>query len=245
MCDKELLVGHLYGELEPSERRALDEHLATCAECREELESFRATRGYLSSWAPPQPDLGFQIVRSQPAPTRRLWRVSPAWGLAAAAMLVMAVAAAIANVEVRNTSDGLVVRTGWSRAPAEQSVQPASLQSMASASDLEQVTLRLRALEAQLAARPVVQAVGAAAPGRLSDAEILRQVRQWIVESEQRQQGVLARQIVRVAKDVENGRRTDFERIRQSMLQIQGRADETFFRQRAMEDQLLRVGFQR
>jgi anti-sigma factor RsiW len=245
MCDKELLVGHLYGELKPAEQRALEQHLAACAECREELESFRATRACLTSWAPPQPDLGFQIVRSQPAPAPRRWRVSPAWGLAAAAVLVMAAAAAIANVEIRNTNEGLLIRTGWHSTTADRGAQLAANAVTVSAADLERVAQRLNSVEAQLAARETAVVGTETREGRSSDAELRRLVRQWIHESELRQQGVLARQIVQVARDVENGRRTDFERIRQSMVQIQGRADETFFRQRAMEDQLLRVGLQR
>src|SRR5262245_53700006 len=117
MCDKELLIGYLYNELAPSEQAAIDKHLGSCADCRAELDGLRGTRTHLASWAPPEPDLGFEIVRSaRPAVAQpRRWGVSPAWGLAAAAMLMLAVSAAIANLEVRVSSAGLVVSTGWSR----------------------------------------------------------------------------------------------------------------------------------
>src|SRR5262245_21148708 len=110
MCDQELIVGYLYGELSPSERETLDRHLASCAECRKEVDGLRATRTQLASWAPPEPDLGFHIVRAPKQAPRRWWRPSPAWGLAAAALLVLAVSAAIAHVEVRAGADGIVVR---------------------------------------------------------------------------------------------------------------------------------------
>ena len=115
MCDKELLLGYLYDELPPSDRQAFDRHLASCADCREEVSGLRGTRTHLTSWAPPEPDLGFEIVRSaRPAPAR--WRLmSPAWGLAAAAVLTLAAAAAIANIDIRVGGDGVVVQTGWNR----------------------------------------------------------------------------------------------------------------------------------
>ena len=117
MCDTELLLAYLYDELPASDRQAFDRHLATCAHCREEVAGLRGTRTHLTSWAPPEPDLGFQVVRSatQVASPSRWWRASPAWGLAAAALLVVAASAAIANVQVRFGGDGVVVSTGWNR----------------------------------------------------------------------------------------------------------------------------------
>ena len=117
MCDTELLLAYLYDELPVSDRQSFDRHLATCANCREEVTGLRGTRTHLTSWAPPEPDLGFQVVRNATpvASPSRWWRVSPAWGLAAAALLVVAVSAAIANVEVKFGADGVVVSTGWNR----------------------------------------------------------------------------------------------------------------------------------
>jgi hypothetical protein len=243
MCDKELLVGHLYGELKPAEQRALEQHLAACAECREELESFRATRACLTSWAPPQPDLGFQIVRSQPAPAPRRWRVSPAWGLAAAAVLVMAAAAAIANVEIRNTNEGLLIRTGWHSTTADRGAQLAANAVTVSAADLERVAQRLNSVEAQLAARETPVVGTETREGRSSDAELRRLVRQWIHESELRQQGVFARQILQVGRDLEVSRRSDLDRLGRGLMEVKGTTDATFQRQRQMETLL--VGLQR
>ena len=115
MCDKELLVGYLYDEIDHAGRRALESHLAACAVCRDELAALRGTRQHLAAWAPPESQLDFQIVSGAARPPRT-WRFgSPTWGLAAAAVLVLAAAAAIANVEVRYGGDGLTVRTGWAR----------------------------------------------------------------------------------------------------------------------------------
>jgi anti-sigma factor RsiW len=247
MCDKQLLIGYLYGELREADQEAFARHLTSCADCREEVESLGATRSLLTSWAPPEPDLGFQIVRSaQPAVMPRTrWRfMSPAWGLAAAALLVLAVAAAVANLEVQLSGNGLVVRTGWNRGVAERAA--AQTAPTVSADDLRRITARLSELETQMAGRQTVAAVpGNASATRMSDADVVRFVRQLINESEQRQQGVLARQILQVNRDIETARRTDFDRLRHGMLQLQGTADATFQRQRAIEDQLVRVGLPR
>ena len=79
------------------------------------------TRLALASWSPPDSELGFRIVRNEEpkAEPRRPWfGFNPAWGLAAAAVLVLAAAAAISNVEMRYDRDGFVLRTGWAREAA-------------------------------------------------------------------------------------------------------------------------------
>ena len=83
------------------------------------MAGLRGTRTHLLSWAPPEPDLGFEMVRgprTAAAPVAVVGRSRPAWGMAAAAMLTVAASAAIANVEVRfGGAEGVVVRTGWNR----------------------------------------------------------------------------------------------------------------------------------
>ena len=59
MCDKDLLVGYLYDDMAPGERRVMDVHLVACDECRSELAGLRGTRTTLSTWAPPTPDVAF------------------------------------------------------------------------------------------------------------------------------------------------------------------------------------------
>jgi hypothetical protein len=79
----------------------------------------------------------------------------------------------------------------------------------------------------------------------MSDAEMIRTMRQLIDQSEERQQGVLARQILQVNRDMETARRTDFDRLRRGIQQVEGTAMETFRLQKAFEDQMLRIGMQR
>lgn len=129
--DKTLLIDYLYGEVEPAERDRVDTHLRDCAACAAEVSGLRDVRATLGEWAPPETELGFRLVAEResvpPAVTwRSRLRSTGAWGLAAAAMLVLAAAAAVANLEIEVGPEGLVVRTGWGeRAPA--SAAPVSL----------------------------------------------------------------------------------------------------------------------
>ena len=249
MCNNELLLGYLYDELTPSERETFNEHLASCAECRDEVAALRGTRTHLLSWAPPEPDLGFEMVRGPraAAASARWWGLSPAWGMAAAAMLTVAASAAIANVEVRFGGDeGVVVRTGWNRSTG--AVQAQATQAGASSSDLKRVEARMQDLERQLAARPAAVAAAsttASANGRMSDSEILRLVRQTVGESEQRQSSELARQILQVSRDAEVARRADFDRLLAAYRQQPGMGFDPSQRQQGALESLRRVSLQR
>jgi hypothetical protein len=253
MCDKELLVGYVYDEMEPAERRAFETHILSCAECRAEVKGLRATRTRLQAWTPPRPELAFQVVRGRPSTAPRGWRsLMPAFGLAAAAVLVLSIASAVANLEVRYGADGLVVRTGWSRtavpaatqAPAQQVTAAAVQQPAADAADirkqLQAVSLRVEELESELASRPPLAAVHASAQQPAS-ADLMRQVRQLVSESENRQERELALRISQVLRDVEGARRVDLDRMQRGLAEVQGVADTTILRQREMENHFLRV----
>ena len=254
MCDQELLLSYLYDELPISDRQAFDRHLASCADCRAEVDGLRGTRTHLTSWTPPEPDLGFHVVRSATPAARdvspaRWWRASPAWGLAAAALLTVAVSAAIANVEIKVGGDGIVVRTGWNRdATGGQGQSPsvsATAASTSTSSKIQQVETRLQQLEGQLAAPQGAAAVPSALNSRMSDAEIVRLVRQMVNDSEQRQQGLLASQILQVNRDTEVARRADIDRLLVAYRELQGNNFQTSRSVKALEDHFMRVGLQR
>jgi len=245
MCDKELLLGYLYDELPAPDRQAFDRHLASCAECRDDVTGLRGTRAHLTSWAPPEPDLGFQVVRSaQPiAAPSRWWAVSPAWGLAAAALLVVAASAAIANVQVRFASDGVVVSTGWNRGAVTPAAVPV-LSTGVPPSELKRVEARVVELEGRVAQRQG-PTLTPASVSRMSDAEIVRLVRQAVDDAEQRQQRELALRILQVNRDTEAARRADVDRLLTAYRQLQGNSFATEQRQKALEDHFMRVGLQR
>jgi len=129
MCNKEQLVDYLYDELSAAERATFEAHLATCPECRTEVAGLQQTRQHLTTWAPPQPEINFHIVRG-PRPVAakpRIFGFVPHWAMAAAAsLLVLAGAAAIANLELRYGPEGVVVRTGWTAPAAPATAVPAA-----------------------------------------------------------------------------------------------------------------------
>ena len=253
MCDsKELLVGYLYDELDGAERRAFETHLLGCAECRSELPGLKATRSRMVSWAPPAPDLEFRIVRGAGTPAPARARFAPAWGLAAAAVLVLAAGAALANVEVRYGNDGVVVRTGWGRVDPQGAQAPGSSSTpqivpAAASPEIAGLERRLRDLEgamqraaATTTAAPAsggVQAVSA----NLNDAELMKRVRQMITEAESRQQTELALQLAQVFKDFDRLRRADLALIQQGLGQYQGVTNAEIAQQRDMLNQFIRV----
>src|SRR5688500_13153445 len=109
--DKALLVSYLYDEVDHHERIAIEEHLKRCGPCESEVAALRSVRTELSTWAPPDAALGFTMVRTggdeaaAASPARvlrpaRWWHTAPVWAQAAAAVLVLAVGLAIANVQV-------------------------------------------------------------------------------------------------------------------------------------------------
>jgi anti-sigma factor RsiW len=263
ICDKELLVGYLYDELTRSEQNEFDRHLGQCRECRAEVEELRATRTHLALWRPPEPDLGFEIVRrpaAAPSPASR-WSISPIWGLAAAAVLVLAAASAIANLEVRAGRDGFVVRTGWNRAvdssAAGVAAPPSESRSAdAGAAELQTILQRVTELESRLSReRPGRDSLVAVADtsssqpagaAKLTDAEILKRVREIVSESEKRQQSVLATRVVQSMRELEAAYRTELIRLQQGINQNQGLRDAEVYRQREMLNQVYRlVGQQR
>ncbi len=226
MCnDPELILGYVYGELREADRRGFDAHLAACARCRDEVADLRATRGHLAAWTPPEPDFGFRIVRGSgaAAPPARRW-FGPAWGLAAAAVLVLATAAAIANVEVRYDANGLVVRTGWAGDPAPQAsssanggVAQAAVTPEEWRSEIAAVQARLQELERAAASGDAAGGTQLASGTRMSDAEILRRVREMVGQSETRQQREFAMQITQVVRDMDRAVQLNNARIWQGL----------------------------
>lgn len=111
----ETLVGYLYGEDASAERTVFEAHLPGCASCKRELAALRRVRTSLAQWEPPQVRLGFRLTSGDTIRPNVFRRYAPAMGLAAAAVLILAAGAAVANLDVRYGTDGVVVRTGWAR----------------------------------------------------------------------------------------------------------------------------------
>ena len=252
--DKDTLVGYLYGEIDDEMRRQVKAHLRTCAACADEIEGLQAVRRDLGEWQPPEVGLNFSIVQ-RPAtvlrPARWSMHTMPAWAQVAAAALVFAVGAAIANVQVRYGSDGLMVTTGWMApavAPASQPDQAgaaavAGTDSSAPAADWRPEFARLeQSLRAELQAlRRTDSGVRAAAAPMPADANaVMRRVDARITETERRQREELAQRMTQFARDVQ----LDLFRMNQGFRHLEGRTVSIEGNQRQMLDAVRRVSTQ-
>jgi hypothetical protein len=247
--DKALLVSYLYGEVSAADRAAVEAHVATCAACADELASLGAVRADLGRWEPP----------AAPRPAPRAWRRPPVWApMALAAGLLLAVGAALANVEVQTANGGLTIRAGWSHPPltapaavAEQTQAPAreavAVKTGVSDTDMQKamaaLETRLRAEIGTTAQRP---ASAAAVPvsyqgGSVDRGELLQQVRNLVDESERRQQRELALRLAQVVQDFDNQRRTDLVKIEQNFGQIESLTSQEAQHQRAITNYLVRA----
>ncbi len=250
--DVDALMGYLYDEIAPTERREVEAHLARCESCAGEIAGLQATRGVLATWAPPDVELGFRIVQEPPARVvpiarspRWAWHGMPGWIQAAAAVLLLASAAAVANLQVRYDDRGVTVTTGWNHpAPMTAAVpQPATV----AASDAAPWRRDLTALEQQLR-RDMAASRPAPATTVASDApqsDLLQQVRVLLQQSEQRQQRELALRLTQVVRDVDTQRRADLVRIEHNMGQMQGTTGAEVAQQRQLLNYLVRVSQQR
>jgi anti-sigma factor RsiW len=233
--DKESLVAYLYDEPDEVERRQVEHHLAGCASCAREVRELRAVRSTLRDWEPAGEAPGFRLVQDGPAPeTRREWWRLPAWAQAIAAVLVLSAGAAIANLDVRYGSDGLVVRTGWQR---EQPARPVPFQASASMTgapwrtDLSALERRLRE---EFVAPATLRTAPVSAASSLSDEQLLARVRQIVQESEQRQRRELGMRIAEVLRDVDVQRRADLVRMENGLGALENRTGLEVAQQRQM-----------
>ena len=228
--DKATLVAYLYDEVDAPERQRVDDHLRQCAACAGEVAALSGVRTELTQWAPPAAELGFTIIRRdavQPpaapssATVRRAapwWNTAPVWAQAVAAILVLAVSAAIANVQVKSGPDGFAVSTGWlTPPPAATTVAPVVA---ADGNGEPQWKPALIALEQQL--REEIRTnrgtgvVRAASRSQADDATV-RRIRELLEASESRQKGELALRVTQLARDMDIQRRADLLRVEQAI----------------------------
>ena len=225
MCNKELLVAYVYDDISDIDRGRFERHLRECPACRDEAAAMRRVRADLAAWTAPEPDLGFSIVQHRRPSWRAWW--TPAAGLAAAAVLVLAVASAIAHVEISYGAGGFAIRTGWSQAQAAATQPGAVSQTERAALEAQRASLQAslaeisrRVGELEAARQPSIQQASSVSAHR-SDVEVLRRVRELLAQSESRQQQELALRIAQVIRDVDAQRVADLSRVQQSVGRIE------------------------
>jgi hypothetical protein len=132
-------------------------------------------------------------------------------------VLVLAVSAAVANVQVTSGPDGLVVSTGW-MTPA--SAPAGAAQVAAPDAGSEQWRTALIGLETQL--REEIRAnretgvVNTASRSEVDEATI-RRVRELLAASETRQNRELALRVTQLTRDMNIQRRADLLRVEQAI----------------------------
>lgn len=232
--DKATLVAYLYDEIDAADRQRVEEHMRQCAACAAEVGALSGVRTQLTQWAPPAAELGFTVVAttrdaatresvqpsSQAEPTATVlrpaqwWNTVPVWAQAVAAVFVLAVSAAVANVQIKSGPDGVVVSTGW-MAPAANSA------TVTPAADNEQWKTALVALEQQL--REEIRTtketgtLNAASRSEGVDAATLRSVRDLLAASESKQNRELAFRMTQLMRDINVQRRADLLRVEQAI----------------------------
>jgi putative zinc finger protein len=182
---RELLSAWVDGAATPAERAAVESHLATCADCRHELDHLRETLTLLREAEPARAPAGFVdrvLARVRPAPRRRLLaRVFLPLGaklpVEAAAIVMVAVLVAYVARETPELGPALPRAALPSAAPerAEQAEptqpapRPAAPRSTGGAGVGPETARPLEAAQAgRLAARPQPeQSPAPAAPRRL------------------------------------------------------------------------------
>jgi hypothetical protein len=238
----ELLVAYLYDDIDMAERAAFEAHKVRCAACRNELAALRAVRVRLGQWAPPEP------AGAAAASAKRAWWLEvPAWARVAAALLFLAVAAGVANLDVKYNREGLSVRTGWSP-PAATTTGTATPPSPSSAPWRADLAALERQLRVEFHAANVGGATTRATPRatmttrpRAGDAEVVGRVRALIEESERIQRRELALRVSEVVRDVQVQRQADLANIDRSLGLIQNDTGVEVMRQRELLNYLVRV----
>jgi hypothetical protein len=253
--DKETLVAYLYGEVDGNVRREVERHLRTCAACTRESDALNTVRQDLQLWNPPEPEFGFSIVQNRaaaPAPvlTSSRWASLhglPAWVQVAAAALFVAAAAAIANVQVRSSSDGIIVTTGWMSpsqpAAAAQPSSPSNEEWRGQLVALEQnlrnefrQEMRDEIGAQQTAIRTAMSVTDTTAP---DSAVVMRRVQSMIEASEERQRQEMALRFAQ-AERMWNARWTnDRATLNRQLGTLQGRTFAVQAGQQELRNQML------
>jgi hypothetical protein len=145
MChDRERLISYVYDECEVGERQVIDDHLAECSDCRQEVAGLRAVRQDLLAWDVPSHASIWRPV----APARTSWREVPAWAFAAAAslMLMSGVAGGVVAQALARPGSGVLQQTAAVE-PARIATPPGMATTAVEIADLER---RLAAVRAEL-----------------------------------------------------------------------------------------------
>ncbi|HYP29337.1 MAG TPA: zf-HC2 domain-containing protein [Blastocatellia bacterium] len=123
----EALMSYLYDEATPEEFGRVENHLAECAACKQELAAFGQVRGLLQQWqvddlpfvriaTPGERDSRHSVLEA----FRNLLSVTPAWGKAFGAVTLALLVLAVLGTEVNVGREGVSIKANlfrWNNAP--------------------------------------------------------------------------------------------------------------------------------
>ena len=241
------LLDYLYDEGDPAERLKIAKHLQECASCSVAVLEFQTVRGMLAEWKPPSPQPAFRIVQD-PAPvtagpprrTAKWWpdRLSwkpqaPAWGQAAAALLLFAAGLAASQIRVDYRDGALTLRS--SSAASLNAARTSSIVLPAETSPSAGGFVPVTATPDPAAIQSV------RGNGDESLEQLLQRVRTMIEQSEARQQRELALRLSQVANEVETQHRADLLRMQQNFGQLEIETGAQINQQQQLMDYLVRT----
>ena len=250
------LLDYLYDELSAAERKAFEIHVHDCSACRSELPHWAARvtpwpcgRRRIPSWAS-----GSSAKKRLRRRRRAFWTISPHGDSRRRPFCFSRSARQSRTSRSSYGSEGFMVRTGLGRSTAPRARRRESTcrlsPSPASSDEWKRAacgfsTLGCGSSSKVIARLPRRRPSGRTRLPRMSDAEILREVRKIIAESETRQQRELALRVTQVVSDVDAARVGDLARVERGLRQIQGLTDAEMIRHRDTLNHLLRVTQQR
>ena len=230
--DNDALVAYVYGECEPQDLERVKAHLAACGRCAAEVEAFGSVRGSLQTWDVPRASSGIRVVSERDALRGPWWSFAlrPAWGLAAAAGLVLGVGLALGGVEMRILDGGFIVQVGSPAQPGEEEAPAAAAAEAAPGLAISGVPsgagapwrVDLAQLESEL--RRDLASEQASLPPPEPEV-LLEQVRGLISQSELRQQQERALWLTEFAQELDMQRRADQQQFQQELGALEGFAD--------------------
>jgi anti-sigma factor RsiW len=230
--DNDALVAYLYGECEPENQQRVEAHLAACGRCAAEVEAFGSVRGSLQTWDVPRASSGIRVVSERDALRGPWWSFAlrPAWGLAAAAGLVLGVGLALGGVEMRILDGGFIVQVGSPAQPGEEEAPAAAAAEAAPGLAISGVPsgagapwrVDLAQLESEL--RRDLASEQASLPPPEPEV-LLEQVRGLISQSELRQQQERALWLTEFAQELDMQRSADRQQFQQELGALEGFAD--------------------
>lgn len=193
----------LYGEADAAARRRVEDHLAGCEACREELAGLKRLRQDLRSWRLPEGH-GPAFV----AP-----RSGPWLPLAAGFLLALGAGLLWSGAELRHDDRGFALRVGRPDAVLEKVLGEHESRALA----------RERGYRREIEALKAALARGSAAGPGGGEGAVLARVAEMLKESEARQQARLVTTLARFDQRQEAERRYDLARIAAGLSYLDGK----------------------